>query len=864
MKYRLELGSLTNLWDLWLSGNELTGEIPSQLASLIELEYLALGFVSNNPEGRSGGNRLTGEIPAWLGDLTSLTGLWLAHNDFTGAIPSELGNLTNLYYLQLQGNQLTGAIPSELGGLTNLTWLNLDNNQFSGDIPSELGNLAALEWVTLAGNELTGCIPETLRDVAGNDFDETGLPFCEEPPEPPPIVFGDLNWSSVQLQNRIAQYIVEIGYGYPTDVIFGATLPLFDGLRAGDVNILMEVWLPNQQEMWEEALSEGSVFSPGSSLGTDWQSAFVIPKYLQEQYPELDSVEDLKDPQYKALFATSETGGKARLVSCVIGWACEVVNAEQVEGYGLSDHVEILNPGDLASLNADLYAAYEQREPWLGYQWSTNEPALLLDLVRLEEPAYTDECWESTRACAYPDTTILIAVNSNLPGTAPDVVAMLRQWDFSVDAVYEPIARWQFDNPDANTEAAAIRWLNDNIDRWSQWVTADAAASIRAALEAGEIPDGWPEAPNITPSATTDDNAALVALYNATDGPNWTNNTNWMSDVPIGEWYGVETDEDGRVTELDLGDNNLAGFIPAEIANLSELRLLSLCCNDLSGEIPPELGNLSNLEMLWLWLNDLSGEIPPELGDLANLRWLDLEINDLSGEIPPELGNLSNLETLWLSWNDLSGEIPPELGGLTSLERLHLDRNELSGEIPPELLDIPGLRFMALFGNDFSGGVPEHADEKATLTTIYEATGGPGWEENFNWGSDTPVFTWVNVVIDNSGHVSALWLGWNQLTGEIPAELGDLTNLIRLYMDYNQLTGEIPKELANLTNLESLYLGGNQLSGCIPTELQDVMDNDFHSLGLSFCSGESPETLLTGQEYGDAGAYGEERRQSHR
>ena len=229
------------------------------------------------------------------------------------------------------------------------------------------------------------------------------------------IIFGDLNWSSALLQNRIAQYIVEHGYGYPTDVKFGATLPLFQGLQNGDTHVTMEIWLPNQDEAWNKAREDGAVLSVGKSLGNDWQSAFVIPAYLQEQYPDLDSVEDLKDQQYKDLFKTAETGDKARLVSCVIGWACEDVNAKQVAGYELSDHVEIINPGDGAALNADLYGAYEREEPWLGYQWGTNDPALKLDLVRLEEPAYSDQCWFTTKACAYEDATILIAVYPDLP-----------------------------------------------------------------------------------------------------------------------------------------------------------------------------------------------------------------------------------------------------------------------------------------------------------------------------------------------------------------------------------------------------------------------------------------------------------------
>ncbi len=329
---------------------------------------------------------------------------------------------------------------------------------------------------------------EEVQNIVAMALEERAM---MEAPSRETIIFSDLNWTSAQVQDRIAQYIVEKGYDYPTDTVFGSTLPLFNGLRAGDSHVTMEIWLPNQDEAWMEAQSAGEVVSIGESLGKDWQSAFVIPKYLQEQYPELDSVDDLKDQQYKDLFKTAETGDKARLVSCVIGWACEEVNAKQITGYGLDDHVHIINPGDGAASNADLYGAYEKQEPWLGYQWGTNDPPLLLDLVRLEEPAYSDECWFTTKACAYEDATILIAVHPDLLTRAPDVVAMLRNWEFNIDR-YKTVAAWMSENENATANEAALWWLNSNEDIWSGWVTSEAAASIKAALAAGEIPEGWP------------------------------------------------------------------------------------------------------------------------------------------------------------------------------------------------------------------------------------------------------------------------------------------------------------------------------------------------------------------------------------
>ena len=83
-------------------------------------------------------------------------------------------------------------------------------------------------------------------------------------------------------------------------------------------------------------------------------------------------------------------------------------------------------------------------------------------------------------------------------------------------------------------------------------------------------------------------------------------------------------------------------------------------------------------------------------------------------------------------------------------------------------------------------------------------------------------------------------LGVNQLTGEIPPELGSLANLVVLRLHDNQLTGEIPSELGELDKLTSVTFRGNQLTGCVPASLRDVADNDFAQLGLPFCTPGDP------------------------
>ncbi len=169
----------------------------------------------------------------------------------------------------------------------------------------------------------------------------------------------------------------------------------------------------------------------------------------------------------------------------------------------------------------------------------------------------------------------------------------------------------------------------------------------------------------------------LVALYEAMDGPNWERSANWLTDAPLGEWYGVTVREDGRVIGLHLELNRLKGTIPPELGNLTRLENLNLQNNDLTGAIPPELGDLVSLE--WLSLSEnysLSGTIPPELGNLASLERLQLHFNALTGSIPPELGRLDKLTLFWLNDNDLSGQIPPELAGLVNVVDLDLRSNK--------------------------------------------------------------------------------------------------------------------------------------------------------------------------------------------
>ena len=304
------------------------------------------------------------------------------------------------------------------------------------------------------------------------------------------------------------------------------------------------------------------------------------------------------------------------------------------------------------------------------------------------------------------------------------------------------------------------------------------------------------------------DQAALVALYEAMNGPNWVNSENWLTDAPLGDWFGVRTDGSGRVVRLAILNNNLSGSIPPELGKLANLTSLALTYNSLTGIIPSELGDLANLTLLSLGGNSLTGIIPPELGKLARLTSLHLWNNNLSGPIPSELGSLTQLRILGLQDNTLSGPIPLELGNLARLQTLWLDDNDLSGPIPRELGDLANLRRLALGGNSLTGIIPPELGKLAAVETL---------------------------ALDN-----------NDLTGPVPPEFGGMAGLQELSLTNNgEMSGALPTGLTTLHRLDALLAGGTGL--CAPSDpgFQAWLEG-VHKHRIAHCvAGDPPMAYLT-------------------
>ncbi len=316
-----------------------------------------------------------------------------------------------------------------------------------------------------------------------------------------PIVFAEIDWDSVQVINGVARTILELGFGCATDAVPGTNLPLVQGVIRGDIDVIMEVWIDNVADIWNPAVEAGSVEQLGVMFD-DATQGWYVPRYLVEGdaergieplAPDLRSVEDL--PRYAELFRDPEQPDRGRFHNCIIGWQCELINTLKLHVYGLTEHYTDFKPGTGTALASSMEGAYLRGEPWFGYYWEPTWVLGKLDMLRLEEPAYSDACWEhmiamieaetperAEIACAYPASTTLVGLGARFKDeAAPEIKAFLSAMAMSSAEVNELLAFMQ--DTGASAMTTATHFLEARPELWSTWLDEETTARVQAALD---------------------------------------------------------------------------------------------------------------------------------------------------------------------------------------------------------------------------------------------------------------------------------------------------------------------------------------------------------------------------------------------
>ncbi|KAH0706196.1 hypothetical protein KY290_009602 [Solanum tuberosum] len=359
------------------------------------------------------------------------------------------------------------------------------------------------------------------------------------------------------------------------------------------------------------------------------------------------------------------------------------------------------------------------------------------------------------------------------------------------------------------------------------------------------------------PKTKWNSSASLIKLY-----LRW---VNFSCNLPESLGYHLTS-----LRSLALDGCNLRGPIPESLSNLTRIEYLSLNGNSLNGTIPPGILSLPSLKGIELSFNHLSG--PLEDFKSNSLIWIELEGNQLQGHLPHSIQNQVNLTRLDLSFNNFSGRVDVSLfSNLKQLVKLRLSYNNISltndnnVTLPESLTELElaafevkeleflrsakQLRQLDLSNNKIQGRIPDWAwsNWMSSLKTL-------NISHNMLTSVDSiPLQSLYTIDLRSNllhgslpippNSTNYFFISHNNLTGEIPSSICNLTSLIMLDLATNNLRGEIPKCFGNITSLQVLDMRHNNLSGNIPTTFSNGSSLSSLNLHGNKLEGKIPQSL---------------------
>ena len=312
---------------------------------------------------------------------------------------------------------------------------------------------------------------------------------CGEEKAKPIIKFSDTQFESLWINNAIAMFVIEHGYGYPVESV-ELTTPLMQvALASGDIDVNMEMWQQNFIDNYNAEIAKGSYINIGPTYEGGPQF-FMVPKATADEH-NIKTIDDMK--KHWELVKDPEDPSKGAFHNCPIGWQCAEINRAKIQAYGLDEFFNIISGGSGAALDAALAGAQKKNKPVFGYYWAPTSIMGAYEWTVLEEPAYSAACWEEVakgqddasytpkQACAYETLPVDKAVHKNMLEKAPDVVEMMKKMNIGLQPI-NVTAAYTGENFEGQWDKAAYYYLQNYEDRWTTWMPAENAKKVKAAL----------------------------------------------------------------------------------------------------------------------------------------------------------------------------------------------------------------------------------------------------------------------------------------------------------------------------------------------------------------------------------------------
>ncbi|KAK5810852.1 hypothetical protein PVK06_026169 [Gossypium arboreum] len=873
----LKLKSLTNLKTLDLMFNKIRnlryfqGE---KMQPIINLEVLDLyGNLLNNNDLtylkglsslkslRIGGNQLEGSIDIRvLNNLTRLKMLNLRENKIESLQSPHDGerplNLTNLEELNLDYNSFTNSLLAQLSGFSNLKSLTIGNNQLKGSINIKelLDSLSNLDELDISGSDVKEFVP--IKNKENGSLGKLKIATLDN-------VFTGGTTSLIQLLETFSSvktlYLRHNHFNntFSTQGI----ICIWCDLRKFEVLDLSEnalegtlpSCLANLSSLHYLDISDNQFAGKGASTAL---ANLTLLRFisLSRNLFEVPSI-FLSFSNHSHLKVLLGSQNKLVKEPTIQTW----VPKFQLKAFRLSNctakelHIEIPKflyyQNDLSIIDLS-YNNFRGKIPFWLLENNTRMEAFLMKgnsfMGHFNLPSHSNPSMAAVdisdnkiqgpipaNICSiFPQLFGLHLSGNFLQGNIPPCLGSLNTRDLILDLSHNQLSGGI---PEMLAQSDSLRFLRLSNNHLSGKIT-----------------------PTILRSSS------LYLLY--LDGNNFDGNIPGID---------ISTIPSYPLQDVDLSNNNLSGELPRWIWNVTDLNILAVSNNQLQGLIPIELCYLDSLNILDLSKNNFSGPIP-SCFDAQSIEHLHLSKNRLSGTLTNAFFNSSSLVTLDLSENQLTGKIPYRIGTLSALSVLLLKANYFIGEIPIEMCKLYSLSIIDLSQNKLSGSIPSCLSNltlkpnykkssmrnyQTTLEGIMDRPNYFGMTE-FEWSTlrgemsldaypsiedqieETVEYTTKRVSYTYKGNIlelmSGIDLSCNRLTGEIPTEIGNLSEIRSLNLSHNNLTGHIPSMFSKFKQIESLDLSHNNLIGRIPTQLTELYTLAVFNVSYNNLSGSIP------------------------
>ena len=307
------------------------------------------------------------------------------------------------------------------------------------------------------------------------------------------LTMAEMNWASAELMAHVDKIILEKGYGCDVELVAGATMPTFTSMNEkGQPDVAAELWANAVRDPLKKAVDEGRLHiaspAPITGLGEGWW----IPPHTAKKYPQLKTALDImKRPE---LFPHKEDPTKGAFVGCPAGWGCQLANANLFRAFEMEKKGWVLvDPGSAAGLDGSMAKAVERGENWFGYYWSPTSMIGKYKMVPVDfgVPFAGSENWDGCivkpeQECANPmpsswTKSVVNTVITDRFKKAGGTAAHYLSQRVYPGAIMNGMLVYMADNQ-AGGDDAAIEFLQKHEDVWTNWVSSDVAAKVKASL----------------------------------------------------------------------------------------------------------------------------------------------------------------------------------------------------------------------------------------------------------------------------------------------------------------------------------------------------------------------------------------------